>query len=106
VAQDGVQGYRLHISEQVLTLGAAERESIQLRGDILFSVWVWIVATGLVVVVFLLIAAAPLLIVTALQGVLFLSELVVRRIAESPKGIVMTLNGLATAIGAALKTFS
>ena len=75
-------------------------------GDILFSVWVWIVGTGFVVVVFLSIAAAPLLVVTALQGLLFLSELIVRRIAESPKGIVMTLSGLATAIGAALKTFS
>lgn len=55
---------------------------------------------------FCLIATLPLLVVATLQLLLFVLERFVRKIAESPKGAVMALSGIATAIGTILKSFA
>jgi hypothetical protein len=71
-----------------------------------YALTVWLVYTGTVIQVFSFITSAPLLLVTIAQGLLFVAELVVRRLAEAPKGVVMAVSGIVTAIGAVLKALA
>lgn len=71
-----------------------------------YLVYTFLALAGLVVQIFCWVACLPLLIVSLLQALVYLAEGFVRRIAEAPKGVVVTLSGLATAIGACLKAFS
>jgi hypothetical protein len=55
--------------------------------------------------VFWAVGVLPTTLVLASMGVLWIAELLTRRIAESPKGVVMALAGVITAVGAVLKAF-
>lgn len=55
---------------------------------------------------FAFIIVLPLIALLILQWALSVVERFVRTIAESPKGVVLTLSGIATAIGTGLKAFA
>jgi hypothetical protein len=66
----------------------------------------WLVLSTATPFIFSFITTVPLLVIVILQAILFLAEAIVRKIAESPKGIVMAFSGIATAIGGILKAFA
>jgi hypothetical protein len=65
----------------------------------------WGIYSLVVVVLYWLVAALPVVLVGIAQVMLALSELVVRKIAESPKGVIMGLSGLLASAGGILRAF-
>ncbi|WFU77400.1 hypothetical protein QA645_22870 [Bradyrhizobium sp. CIAT3101] len=69
-----------------------------------FSIFLdWAFPFTMTLFTFSAITTLPLLVITIMECVVFCAELIVRRIAESPKGVVLGCSSIATAIGAFLK---
>jgi hypothetical protein len=65
----------------------------------------WALYSLMVVVLYWLVAALPVVMVGVAQSILAVSEFIVRKIAESPKGVIMGLSGLLTSVGGILRAF-
>jgi hypothetical protein len=72
-------------------------------GGHVIALFGFVIYTNTYLLIFALIAVVPLLVLYVLEMCLLLSEVVVRRIAESPRGMVMATSGLLTSVGGILK---
>lgn len=65
----------------------------------------WAFYSLVVILLYWLVAALPVVIVGVAQIMLAVSEFTVRKIAESPKGVIMGMSGLLTSVGGILRAF-
>ena len=87
----------------IFILYITEPPVVPMAANVGRALFVYSFVTG--AAVFWAVTVLPTTLVLASMSVLWIAELLTRRIAESPKGVVIALSGVITAVGGALKAF-